>query len=102
MSKIFSERIRKLRQDKELSQAKLATILKTHQQTIDRWEHGKLQPDLETLIALANLFDVTIDYLVGTSNDIIKPGKPPRNDLSGAYDDPTSPRVKKTTVHGDR
>ena len=70
MHKTFAERVRKLRQDKEMSQAKLALALKTHQQTIDRWERGIIQPDLETLTQIAVIFDVTVDYLLGLHNNV--------------------------------
>jgi transcriptional regulator with XRE-family HTH domain len=70
--KIFAERLKKLRNDKELSQAKLANILGIAQQTIDRWEQTKTEPDMETIVRLATLFDVTADYLLGLSNDISK------------------------------
>ena len=72
MYKIFCERLRKLRTDKELSQAKLAKILGTYQQTIGAWENGTTEPDIETVTRLAVFFDVTADYLLGLSNDISK------------------------------
>jgi transcriptional regulator with XRE-family HTH domain len=100
--KIFSERIKKLRIDKELSQAKLARALKTYQQTVDRWEKGALQPDLETLTQIAMFFDVTTDYLLGlhdnpaiSYNSDTKPQKTQKYDISGAYGEPApAPRKK--------
>jgi len=72
MVKKFSERLRKLRTDKELSQAKLAVALGTHQQTVDRWERGLIEPSMEVIIQIAVFFDVTTDYLLGLNSDISK------------------------------
>lgn len=72
MHKIFCERLRKLRTDAELSQAKLGLILGITQQQIDRWERGATQPDMEMIARLAVFFDVQTDYLLGLSNDISK------------------------------
>ncbi len=70
--KIFAERLKELRTENNLSQAKLAVVLKTHQQTVDRWERGLIEPDMSTLIQLSMFFDVSVDYLLGLSNDITK------------------------------
>jgi len=65
----IGERLKKLRGDMEISQAKLGAILNIPQQTYDRWEQGKTQPDADTLIRLALYFDVTVDYLIGKTSD---------------------------------
>ena len=72
MDKTFSNRLKKLRNDTGLSQAKLANILNVAQQTVDKWENEYSEPDIKMLKRLANFFDVTVDYLVGASNEIIK------------------------------
>jgi transcriptional regulator with XRE-family HTH domain len=88
MNKILSDRLKKLRANREISQAKLAKILNMSQTTIAAWETGRSEPDSETLIKLALFFDVTVDYIIGASNEIIKPAKPPKEDYSGAYGEP--------------
>lgn len=70
MHKVFCHRLKKLRTDKEISQAKLANILGTYQQTVARWERGILQPDIDMITRIANYFDVTTDYLLGLSSNI--------------------------------
>ena len=53
-------------------------MLNITQQTYSRYETGILEPDMETLERIALLFDVSLDYLFGLSNDIISPRKPLR------------------------
>ena len=60
-------RLKELRENKRLNQAGLALKLSVSQSTISAYEIGERTPDLETLIAIANLFNVSIDYLVGLS-----------------------------------
>lgn len=48
-----------------LTQSDLADKLKTTQRKVSYWESGRIEPDLDTLIALAEFFDVSIDELVG-------------------------------------
>ncbi len=69
MENKLPERLKKLRRDSELSQAKLGVILGVPQQTYDKWEQGKSQPDIQMLIRLATYFDVTVDYLIGKTNN---------------------------------
>ena len=54
-----------LRTSKGLSQQKLADAIGTSQQAINRYENQNIQPDIDTLIKLADYFETTIDYLVG-------------------------------------
>lgn len=60
-------RLKELRETKRLNQEGLALKLNVSQSTISAYEVGERTPDLETLIAIANFFDVSIDYLVGLS-----------------------------------
>ena len=69
LEKKFATRLKKLRVDKELSQEGLAKALKTYQTNVARWELGKVIPNAETLIQLAVIFDVTVDYLLGLHNN---------------------------------
>lgn len=52
-----------------LSQKDLADILKVGPSTVSMWEQGKRIPDSDMLIILANYFNVSIDYLLGRTND---------------------------------
>lgn len=62
-------RIKELREKENLNQSKLAEILGFTQQSISRFENGQSEPDLATVIKLANHFQVTIEYLLGMPLD---------------------------------
>lgn len=47
-------------------QLDIANILNVSKQTVSNWEKGKRLPDINTLVTLANLYDVTVDTLVGS------------------------------------
>ena len=57
-------RLKVLREAREISQLKLAMDLNMNQNSISRYENGVRQADYKTLIALADYFDVSIDYLL--------------------------------------
>ena len=61
----FSSNLRLLRESANLTQQQLADKLQTTQHKISYWESGKIQPDLESLWAIADLFDITTDELIG-------------------------------------
>lgn len=65
----FNENLRKLRKDKDFSQEYLAERMQVSRQTISKWESGTAMPDLKKLTELAELFDVSMDYLLGTKID---------------------------------
>lgn len=48
-----------------MKQAQLAELLNTSQRNVSYWENGETQPDIDTLIRIADIFDVTLDELVG-------------------------------------
>ena len=60
-------RLKELREKRRLNQEGLALKLNVSQSTISAYEVGDRTPDLETLISIANLFNVSLDYLVGLS-----------------------------------
>lgn len=61
----FGERIKEMRQLHQLSQAQVAYKLGIERSTVAHWEAGTSTPNYETLNTLANMFDVTSDYLIG-------------------------------------
>ncbi|MBE6727855.1 MAG: helix-turn-helix transcriptional regulator [Ruminococcaceae bacterium] len=67
-------RIRDLREDKDLSQEKIAKIIKTTQQQYSKIETGKSDISGEKLILLAKFYNVSADYILGLTND----PKPPK------------------------
>ena len=65
----LKKRMRDLREDHDLSQADVAAYLKVSKPRISEWENGKYQPSIDTVISLANLYNVSTDYLLGLSDD---------------------------------
>ena len=63
----FKERLRELRESKELEQKELSAILHVSKSTISGWEVGRNQPDYGMLITLARFFDVSVDFLIGNT-----------------------------------
>ena len=62
-------RLRELREKKGISQLRLATALNTTQNTISRYETGEREPGIAELIKIADYFNVSIDYLVGRTEN---------------------------------
>ena len=62
------ERIRNLREDKDLSQNEIAKILNCSQTTYSRYETGDLNIPVDSLIKLAIYFNTSIDYLTGLTS----------------------------------
>ena len=67
--KAFAERIKYLRIEKGLSQDDLAKELGVSNAIISLWENGLREPSMSSLIVMANFFHVSIDYIVGLSDD---------------------------------
>lgn len=61
---IFYEKLQKLRKEKGLSQEALAEMLDVSRQAVSKWESGAAFPEMEKLIAISEIFGVTIDSLV--------------------------------------
>lgn len=57
-------RIREQREAKGISQDELAQKVFVSRQTVSNWERGKTLPDVQSLLLLSNLFDVSVDTLV--------------------------------------
>lgn len=63
------KRLRELRKKKRLSQVGLAMALDMNQNSISRYESGERQADYKTLIAFADFFNVSVDYLLERTDD---------------------------------
>jgi transcriptional regulator with XRE-family HTH domain len=66
---MLPEIIKTLRAEKGISQASLANILGLSQQAIAKWETGNSEPDSDMLDKLASFFNVSVDYLLGRTNE---------------------------------
>ncbi len=61
-------RIRNLREDKDITQQKLATMLNINQTTYSRYENGNLDIPSVVLIKLAQFHETSVDYLLGLTD----------------------------------
>lgn len=61
----FSQRLQMLREKKHISRIVLSQLCGLHSDAVRRYERGECEPTMDSLIALSDFFDVTIDYLVG-------------------------------------
>ena len=62
-------RLKELRNKKRISQLKLAMDLNMNQNSISRYETGEREADYKTLIAFADYFNVSLDYLLERTNN---------------------------------
>lgn len=65
----FATQLRKIRKERGLTQKQLAIEIGASERGIQQYELGERKPAYDVLIALADYFDVSLDYLVGRSND---------------------------------
>jgi len=64
---LFRFRLKELREEKNISRSDLAEILGVSTQTIANYENGHREPNFDTLLKIADYFNVTVDYLIGRS-----------------------------------
>lgn len=81
----FANRLRELRKQKELTQTDLGKLLNLSKQTISVYENGGADPNPETLNKLADFFGVSVDYLLGRTDD---PRTPEQKIETAISDDP--------------
>ena len=60
----FADKVYMLRNQANLSQAAFAEQLQVSRQTVSKWELGNSYPEIDKLIAISDLFHVSIDYLL--------------------------------------
>lgn len=80
----FAKRLKSLREEKQLYQKDLADALGLSRSTITAYEAGKREPDQNTLKHIANLFNVSVDYLIGHT-DIREKPKSEKKDSNATY-----------------
>ncbi|WP_309304462.1 helix-turn-helix domain-containing protein [Brevibacillus laterosporus] len=69
MSIVFGKRIAELRKKRGYSQVNFAAKINVSKSTVGMWETGDREPDSDTLGKLANFFNVSIDYLLGRTDN---------------------------------
>lgn len=73
MELTFAEKIRLLREEKELNQTELGQAVNMTQRKISYLENGKYEPSLEDIKMLCRFFNVSADYLLGFSRPLPYP-----------------------------
>lgn len=68
----IGENIKNLRRRKGMTQENLAELLNISSAAVSKWESGSTYPDITAIIPLAQIFDVTIDELMGFDSDRVK------------------------------
>lgn len=66
--KIFGDRLKELRIEKQYKQTDIAKMLNVSSNTIYAWETDKQEPSMATLLKLSEMFEVSLDYLFGKSD----------------------------------
>ncbi len=66
----FSENFRFLLDNSDISQIELAKMLGFTPQAVSKWYKGKNEPDTKTIVKIANIFNVSTDYLLGNKKEI--------------------------------
>ena len=65
---IFAERIKKLRLERGLTQEAVGEIIGVKRYAVYSYEKGRACPEMKSLVALADYFDVSMDYLAGRTD----------------------------------
>lgn len=65
----FPSRLRRLRKQEGRSQRVLSELCGLSSDAVRRYERGEAKPSMDAMIALANHFGVTLDYLIGLTDD---------------------------------
>lgn len=61
---MFSKRLKQLRKENNYSQEYISQLLNVSRQSYSRYENGNSQPEFSTLIRIADIFNVSLDYLL--------------------------------------
>ena len=66
----YYQRLKDLREDKDLKQIEVAAVLGlTNQQAYQRYESGRVELPMHYFVRLAKFYDVSLDYMAGLTND---------------------------------
>lgn len=65
MGDVFPERLRRLRESRRMDRKALGELCGLSKSAVSRYENGKRVPDIYTAMKIADVFDVSLDYLCG-------------------------------------
>ena len=68
----IGDKLLQLRKEKGYSQEQLANVLNVSRQAVSKWEAGTSIPELEKLILMADIFEVSVDYLVRKQSEVLR------------------------------
>ena len=66
----YRQRLRALREDRDLSQGEVGKIIQKSQQGYSHIENGRAELKIEDLVTLCRFYQVSADYIIGLSNDV--------------------------------
>jgi len=69
----FAERLRLLRETRQMTQTRLASLLEINPRVYNRWERGTAIPQFDTVMRIADILQVSLDELAGRSVSIAEP-----------------------------
>lgn len=64
----FRQRLQQLREKKRISRKVLSELCGLNSDAVRRYERGEIEPTLHSLVAIADFFEVSVDYLAGRSD----------------------------------
>ncbi len=67
---MFGNRLQEVLNIRDMTQKELAITLGVGTATVNRWVQNVYEPDLNTLVRISKLFDVSIDYLIGCDDEV--------------------------------
>lgn len=84
---MFCDIIKRIRTSNGLTQKQLGEIVNVSQQAVGKWEKGIAEPDGTILTLLADHFNVTVDYLMGRSEEKNNPLTPEESERVNKFDE---------------
>lgn len=96
MAKI-ADRIKQLRRKKGVSQSQLAEAIGVKNNTVSTWERGTRKPDFDALQLLSNYFEVSFEYLLGSSDKEEARVKPSQGELDSYALSAIADEIKEST-----
>lgn len=70
---VFAERLRLLREARQMTQTRLSALLEVDPRVYNRWERGLAAPQFDTVVHIANILQISLDELAGRSASITQP-----------------------------
>lgn len=93
-----ANRLQQLRKENGYSQDALAEKLGLSRQAISKWERGESSPDTDNLIALAELYHMTLDQLLGGEPSLLTPPQPSPRQAAAVAQPAEQPKRKRSAT----